>query len=73
MQKLILEEVGFKVHLLNSTYTFLILSSDTSDFFANIIIESHDATFSENIFLIKNEISKQVNENSTFKLTPYQG
>jgi len=49
-------------------YRFLVLNSKIFEIANNIIIELHDTIFLENIFSMKNKLSKPVNKSSYFKI-----
>ena len=57
-QKLLIVFVGYSLH--NTTYRFLIINSEVSEISKNTIMESSDVTFFENVFPLKNKLSKSI-------------
>ena len=57
-KKLLIVFVGYSLH--NTTYRFLIINSEVSEISKNTIMESSDVTFFENVFPLKNKLSKSI-------------
>ena len=59
--------VGYSMH--NTTYRFLVVNSEVSEISNDIIMESRNVTFFENIFTLKNKLSKFVCDTSCSNLS----
>ena len=59
--------VGYSMH--STTYRFLVVNSEVSEISNGTIMESRDATFFENIFPLKNKLSKSVCDTSCSNLS----
>jgi len=58
---------GYSLH--NTTYRFFVVNSEVSEIFNSTIMESRDATFFENVFPLKNKLSKSVCDTSCSNLS----
>nr|KYP31709.1 Retrovirus-related Pol polyprotein from transposon TNT 1-94 [Cajanus cajan] len=59
--------LGYSLH--STTYRFLVINSEVSEISNNIIMESRDVVFFENIFPLKNKLSKPVYNTSSSVLS----
>ena len=59
--------VGYSMH--STTYRFLVVNSEVSEISNGTIMESRDATFFENIFPLKNKLSKSICDTSCSNLS----
>ena len=65
--KLLIVFVGYSLH--NTTYRFLVVNLEVSEISNDTIMESRDVTFFENVFPLKNKLSKFVCDTSCSNLS----